>query len=381
MVCSRIRRCLMAAVCILSLLGCVTAGFAQDHRSISFHVPESTGTYPLSINDAMTVTGYYTTQAGVSNGFVRYEDGNFDTFSVPGSLLTMPVSINTAGTITGYYTVANTQGPVPQIPQGFVRTADGTITTFGNTANTDNDSSFWAQPVAINVAGEIVGNFPDITFASLAFVRSSTGTVQSFSLSIGASYPTVATSVNAGGSVIGYASSESILFAQGFLWDGQGPPPDPFSSNFTTITVPNSTGTFPTGINAEETIVGCYSSAGVYYDFVRHHDGVYTTLDVPGTVPACVISGRNLGFFDVDPPAITINDEGAVTGYFTNAAKVTTGFFRCRRGNVKTFSHPGATLTMPTSINNLNAITGYYTKGSETKGFIRLAEVCHDDEY
>jgi hypothetical protein len=60
---------------------------------------------------------------------------------------------------------------------------------------------------------------------------------------------------------------------------------------------------------------------------------------------------------------------------------VTGGFVRCRGGKVKTFTHPGATLTMPTSINNLNVITGYYTKGSETKGFIRLPEVCHDDDY
>lgn len=32
-------------------------------------------------------------------------------------------------------------------------------------------------------------------------------------------------------------------------------------------------------------------------------------------------------------------------------------------------------------LQHLNVITGYYTKGSEMKGFISLQELCHHDDY
>ena len=116
---------------------------------ISFQVPDSRATYPLSINEAATVTGYSINNSGVSSGFVRYEDGQIITFDVPGSVATIPLSINSAGDITGYYNLPG------DTPQGFVRSPEGKITTFGNPADTGSPASFWAQPVAINVAGEI----------------------------------------------------------------------------------------------------------------------------------------------------------------------------------------------------------------------------------
>ena len=106
-------------------------------------------------------------------------------------------------------------------------------------------------------------------------------------LSLGAHYSTVATGLSAGGAIVGYASSQSLNLAEGFLWSGQGPPPNP-GDGFTPITVAGSTGTFPTGINAHGTIVGCYADGGLYHYFVRARDGVVKTLYLPGTVPNCI---------------------------------------------------------------------------------------------
>ena len=47
-------------------------------------------------------------------------------------LLRKPYEGNTAGFITGYYNRLSTTPVVFDIPQGFVRTLDGQITTFGN---------------------------------------------------------------------------------------------------------------------------------------------------------------------------------------------------------------------------------------------------------
>ena len=371
---SLLTRCtLLAVVYVLTPSLCQAQGRPEEKHdlSFSFRVPESTATYPLSINEAMTVTGYYVDKSGVTRGFVRYDDGHVIAFDVPGSVLTMPTSINAAGDVTGYYEVPDSDFFVPDSSLGFIRDPDGKITTFGVPENPDEIVvSLWAQPVAINVSGEIAGNFPSIAFGSQVFVRSPTGTLQGFTLSQGAIYSTIVTGLNAGGAVVGYFSSQGLEVAQGFYWDGQGPVPDPYGG-YTPITVPGSTGTFPTGINAEGAIVGCYSTAGIYHDFVLSTDGVFTTLDLSGTIPPC-LAGGSLGFYDVVPPAVTINDEGTVTGFTTNAFNVAIGFVRFSNGKTSYFAFPGSKLTMPTSLNNRGVITGYYSTENEIVGFIHI---------
>lgn len=349
-------------LCLLGLLLSLPEKL-QGQSLVSFQVPGSRATYPLSINEAGTITGYYINNSGTSNGFVRSEDGQITTFDVPGSVATIPLSINTAGDITGYYNLPG------NIPQGFARTPDEKITTFGNPGTTANPASFWAQPIAINAAGEIIGNYPDPALASQVFLRSAAGVVLDFSLSLGAHYSTVATGLSAGGSIVGYASSQSLDLAEGFLWSGQGPPPTP-GEGFTPITVAGSTGTFPTGINAEGTIVGCYADGALYHYFVRARDGLIKTLYLPGTVPNC-IAQFTPGFIAVVPQTILVNDQGSIIGYTTNAAQIATAFLRLENGVVTTFNYPGSKQTIPTSINNCDVIIGYYAQGSEILGFLR----------
>jgi hypothetical protein len=324
---AKLRYCLAAtAVCVLSPL----SSSAQDHKPIyqEFAVPDSVATYPLSLNEGRTITGYYVTTDGVTHGFVRDEDGVITKFDVPGSTSTRPDSINFAGEIAGTYITGPTD-PTAGIPQGFVRSAEGKITLFGNTVNLGGSNrSFNANPAQINVDGEVAGNLPYPLAAPGVFVRSRTGVVQVFSLSFGASYPTVATSLNASGAVVGYTSSNDQNF-EGFLWSGQGPVPSPGSGNVTSISVSGSTSTFPTALNAEGTVVGCYSITNpappntlTYYDFLYESDGTITTLAVPGTVPYCGYAGNELtGVYNVVPRTITLNGEGTIIGTYTDGRK------------------------------------------------------------
>ena len=305
-----------------------TPNFARVSPALftTFQVPGALGTYPMSINDSETVTGYYTEPAGPQGGFVRTADGAVETFQVPGSILTEPVGINSAGEVVGYYEL--TAG----VPQAFTRSADGQITTFA--APTDaSPTNKIAQPVAINDAGEIVGNYPDVPQGSRVFVRSATGAMTTFTVSDGAAYSTVATGINAGGAIVFYGSSSSIDEAGGAIWYGEGNVPNPLlSCDCSGLVVPGATGMFPTGINATGTVVGWFTTdanapyAQVIPDapasgaFLRSSDGVIATFSAPGTLV---------------PSALGINASGIILGNYTLPATPTDshGFVRSEEGD------------------------------------------------
>ena len=91
---------LLVLVCLLASLLSLPQQIRGDnqHPLISFQVPDSPATYPMSINEAATVTGYYISNSGVSSGFVRYQDGQIITFDVPGSTATIPSASTPPGT-------------------------------------------------------------------------------------------------------------------------------------------------------------------------------------------------------------------------------------------------------------------------------------------
>ena len=373
---SAIRHCFTAALCLFTPALSLAQDFGRDKHDhlLHFEVPGSKATYPLAINEGGTVTGYYITKSGATSGFVRDDDGHITTFDIPGSVLTEPVSINTAGEITGYYELGGASyDPNNPAPLGFIRSPNGTITTFGGTAGPTGGSAFLPQPVAINAAGEVVGNTPDITYAGFVFIRSATGSVDFFTLSDGASYPTFVTGLNDAGDIVGYWTSYMLDQSLGYLINIHAPLPDPLDeSGVTAISVPGSEGTFPTAINGDETVVGCSFGNNVYQDFVRYHDGAIETLNLPGTIPSCLPNFGAPGVFNVNPTSITINNEGTITGYYINQAKVSRGFVRSVDGKIVTFGRPEATQTIPTGINNCGVIIGYSSRGSVTRGFIRL---------
>jgi hypothetical protein len=121
-----IPRFMAAVLCVLGPLTCVAYGgnINGEATFVSFSVPGTVGTYPMSINASMTVTGYYYVTPSVARGFLREADATIITFNIPGAVLTIPEGINAHGDVTGFYTLPT------GMAQGFLRYAAGRTVTF-----------------------------------------------------------------------------------------------------------------------------------------------------------------------------------------------------------------------------------------------------------
>src|SRR5262249_1169370 len=120
------------------------------------------------INQAAAITGTYIDASNVYHGFVRTPDGTITSFDVSGAGTgpfqgSAPGGINPAGTIEGEYIDAS------YVLHGFVRDANGAITTFdapgagtGPGQGTENGN--------INPAGEIAASYIDSSDALHGYV-------------------------------------------------------------------------------------------------------------------------------------------------------------------------------------------------------------------
>jgi len=137
----------------------------------------------------------------VSHGFIRASNGMFTEFSPPGSLGTYVSDINLQGTVTGIYI------PPIGLGAGFVRTADGQITSFGTT---------WASfgIGTINAAGAVTGYYYDSQLVSHGFVRDPNGDITDINApgaGIGSNQGTFASANNDAGAVTGwYVDSDGV---------------------------------------------------------------------------------------------------------------------------------------------------------------------------
>ena len=110
----------------------------------------------------------------------------------------------------------------------------------------------------------------------------------------------------------------------------------------------------------------------VVHGFLRSPGGEITTFDAPGEGPA----GVNCY---ADCP-IGLNDFGAIAGTYLDANDVNHGFLRSPDGKFTIIDAPGADMTSGSyngttvvSINDQGAITGYYYDASNVShGFLRL---------
>ena len=102
--------------------------------------------------------------------------------------------------------------------------------------------------------------------------------------------------------------------------------------------------------------------------------GHITVFDAPGANDADLS-----GTF-----ALSVNQAGAIAGYFVDSHLVSHGFVRDTKGKITTFDAPGAGTdvlegTHPVSINDAGTVTGYYTDRFlgfghyRTHGFVRTA--------
>ena len=363
-----IARFMVAALCVLGPLTCVAhAGSINgDATYVSFSVPSSLGTYPMSINASMTVTGYYNVSPTQARGFLREPDGTITTFNIPGAVLTIPESINANGDVTGFYTLPT------GMAQGFLRYAAGRTVTFYPPAPAVDPppapvGPMEAQPISINDYDDIAGNYSvDNTFNG--FARSSSGVYDDILLDRG----TGATAINANGAVVGYnAEGEGVY--DGYVWH-----PDGWSALLVVPNPPHSTpdcftSTFPEGINAPGTIVGWFNTRcdPVNTGFVLSPSGVYTSFQVPGAL----VASPMFNYTSTDPHWLSIDQAGDVTGSYIDTRGAQHGFVRNPYGTVTSFDPPEGKQTTATSICDGGAIAGFYqydAGGGPPVAFIRV---------
>jgi hypothetical protein len=107
--------------------------------------------YPVAINPAGAVTGYYQTADYTFHDFLRAPDGTFTQIDpTPPALYstyTQAAAINPAGAITGYYSD-------PSGNHAFLRAANGTLTTFDYPGS--NQGTY---PSGITPAWTITGSY------------------------------------------------------------------------------------------------------------------------------------------------------------------------------------------------------------------------------
>jgi hypothetical protein len=232
------------------------------------------------------------------HGFMRNADGTITTFDVKGALTTEGWGINKRGEITGQY--ANFSLGVLNSCEsgchGFLRNAKGRIIKFDPPGAT----STW--PWKINDRGMIVGSYDDAQNVQHGFMRAADGTITTF---------------------------------------------DP----------PGSTSTNTNSINKKGIIAGQYNeAAGAGHGFVRAGDGTISTFDLP-----------DCGYFGI----IGIDDKARITGFCVTDDNTYHGFVRLPDGKLKVFDPPGSTFTVGVSI-DAGMVAGYYQDdGGILHGYLR----------
>jgi len=312
--------------CLLVMLAMGPVGALASPQIVTFDVPGSSGTVPLSINAKGAITGYCGDNSG-RHGFVRQPDGTVATFDVPGAdpaFGTAPASINNKGYITGNYATLNDKGH--DIPHVFVRSPDGTIDTFGVPNNNRYD-----YPVKITTNRTVIGSYTEGRL-HYGFIQPRHGAAAIFQSHQDDTVVTAANNLNV---ATGWAPSYRIAFVRAV--DG-------------TFTYFNGgSATRPLGISDSGTIVGAVDSEG----FIRTPDGTITTFVVDGSQTI----------------AASVNIHDTLTGYtLENSAH---GFVRDANGEITVFDPDGSLETAPQAINDHDVITGYYFSENQDHGFIR----------
>jgi hypothetical protein len=334
------------SVAVLFALTGLTGGTPQP-TFIIFDPPGSTLTQPSAITPSEAIVGSYVDTSSVTHGFLRTPSGSFTTIDVPGSALTTPTDITPSGVITGWYcNAADCLNQAPFAIGGFLRAADGSFTTFSAPVGSYILGSIYnflgAPPPSINPAGDIAGEYCDAVTCH-GFLRTRDGTFTTFDPPD--SIFTNVIAINPAGVIVGDFCNPSVCQAYmrtpdgtfttinanaatafainpagaitGATVDGVGAYLQSPDGTFTVFNPPGSTFTVPVGINPSGAITGWYCDATGCHGFLRSKHGAFTTFDPPGST------------FTV-PGGVAINPSGVITGAFSDASGMQHGFLRTR---------------------------------------------------
>jgi hypothetical protein len=367
----------------------------------TFDVPGAIGTYPQSINNRGSITGYYYDSLGIRHGFLRTPDGSIISFDAPDAVTvygeisfsggTIPVSINDQesirvaiapfsafhdsttnlagqlvpscitvtcgqGAITGYYPDSSGRA------HGFLRTPNGGFATI-DVPSARGVEATATYPLSINnlgaITGHYLGSLEGLSGDAFGFVRARDGSFLPFAAFSGGQ-ETSGVSINASGAIAGIyvVLDGDVSIARGFLRASDGS-----ITRFGAVpgTLQTLVDTYPRSINASKAITGSYltkpspfsqantggtiagsfasSSGSSWHGFLRTPDGHITTFDVRGAVGVGVVC----------PPEspsgtnpVSINASGMITGYYVDSSGFVHGFLRAPDGSIAGFDAPGA---------------------------------------
>ena len=271
-------------------------------------IPFGNGTIPTGINNRGEIVGYFTDTAGNYHGFLRSAAGNFtiiDDPSASGSpLATMVLAVNDSGAMVGLYFDTH------QNFHGFLHEPDGSFTTI------DGPGNFVTTCLHINEEGEVgcQGADPAIVFHSL--LRYPNGKILTYDApgaGTGADLGTFvgfAQALNVEGQIVGeYADANNGY--HGYIRNPNG--------KFVEFTVPGggtsgAAGTYPASLNFWGTVIGwAFDPNFLSTGFVRFADGTLIKVNAPGI--------GNQGTFPY-----AINSFNEFTGYFYDANGAAHGF-------------------------------------------------------
>ncbi|HUD55894.1 MAG TPA: hypothetical protein VMR02_11745 [Terracidiphilus sp.] len=269
------------------------------------------GTCPQAINDLGVIAGFDGDSSGLFHGFVRAADGRITTFDAPGAVVTFAFSINVWGTITGYSIGGNGTG------HGFVRKSDGTITMFDDFEG-GTGSGLGTFPGTINDEGAIAGVVTDPAGFNRGFVRDPEGKIENFDPP-GATTNSIGTAnvlINDLGIVAGTVFQGTSDVDYGFEGAPEG-------KALAFETPQAGTGRFEgTNVNAMNifgTTVGYVTDSNEEnHTFVRYANGNAVVFDVPGQM---AVPGSFFG-----SAAYGINARGVIAGRWHDANTVLHGF-------------------------------------------------------
>ncbi len=123
---------------------------------------------------------------------------------------------------------------------------------------------------------------------------------------------------------------------------------------YTTLDFPGSDFTSANGINSSGQIVGDYNISGIHGFLLS--DGVYTTIDFPGTGTSTWCEG--------------INDAGEIVGWYIAPGNSQPQGFLMQGDVFTTLNFPGATYTEAWGVNNAGQIVGEYSTGVGVHAFL-----------
>jgi hypothetical protein len=206
---------------------------------------------------------------------------------------------------------------------------------------------YWLRGCAVLFLCRLGANAADHTATIVTFDVPGAGT--------GTNQGTYPRGINPMGAITGYYVDGNSI-AHGFVRSPGGA--------ITTFDAPDAgggvnQGTTAGSINPAGAIAGCYfDGQGKSHGFVRSVEGAIAEFDVPGTTHGTI--------------AMSINAEGAVTGYWSGA--VVRGFVRSPAGRITIFNGLGAVQTFGWSINDSGTVAGYYVDTNNiSHGLLRTA--------